>query len=103
MKKSLKGNNGDKRKTPKQRPTPSEIKKILNESLAEHLSTVCRKTESEINAANITLEEFLKTFMVIGYTFDGEPTLIVNAKTQLDADALSTAFTKFFVNNIQNG
>ena len=92
-----------KSKVQKQKLSSKEINKILNDSLALYLQNFCRETEDATNAVNSTLEEFYQTFMVIGYGFDGEPTIIVNAKTQIDADALSTAFSKFFLSNIQNG
>jgi hypothetical protein len=94
-------------KSPKQskrskKKSDVQIKNILTEALGEYLQAHCRKTHDDSNAINATIEEFLRTFLVIGYTFEGEPTIIINAKTQLDADALSSAFTKFFINNVNN-
>lgn len=103
MKKGPDGNAPKKPKTSKRGIPSSEIKKILAESLNTYLQNFSRETENTTDAVNATLEEFYKTFMVIGYDFDGEPTIIINAKSQIDADALSTAFSRFFVNNIQNG
>lgn len=102
MKKDPNGSSPKKPKTQKKAVTSGEIKKLINDSLALYLQNFCRETEDATHAVNSTLEEFYKTFMLIGYGFDGEPTIIINAKTQLDADALSTAFSKFFLTNIQN-
>jgi hypothetical protein len=35
--------------------------------------------------------------VLLGYDLNGSPVTIVNTKTQQDADALSTAVTRFFM------
>lgn len=102
MKKGSDGNASKKPKSNKKAIPSTEIKKIITESLNTYLQNFSRETENTTDAVNSTLEEFYKTFMVIGYDFDGEPTIIINAKSQIDADALSTAFSRFFINNVQN-
>jgi len=48
------------------------------------------------------MEEFLRSFIVIGYNMNNEPIVITNAKSQLDADALYTSLGRLFY-SINNG
>ena len=76
-----------------------DLRNILRDAL---LSTSKEKLKTnsqlEIEAMVATMEEFLKAFIVIGYDFSEEPVFIVNAKSQLDADALSSSLTRIFLN-----
>ena len=75
------------------------FKQALKEALKKHIEIAKKKPISDTDALNATVEEFLSTFMVIGYDFDGEPLVLINAKSQKDADSLSTAFGRFFMNS----
>ena len=46
-----------------------------------------------------TLEEFMKCFIVLGYDMNGNPINLVHANNQQDADSLSTAVNRFFMQN----
>jgi len=96
----------DKKPTPKKIPkkqadskgiTSQQLQQLLKEALAESIDIRNRKTADNINAINGTLEEFLQTFLILGYDLDGNPVTLINTKTPQDADALSTAVTRFFM------
>ncbi len=89
-------------KKSKKKATPSSIdsyqlQKLLKEALQEYAEERTIKHLDNANAISGTLEEFLQTFVLLGYDLNGAPITIVNTKTQQDADALSTAVTRFFM------
>lgn len=43
------------------------------------------------------LSEFLTSYMLIGYDFEGTPIRIVSAKTGMDADALAQAVQRYIM------
>ena len=83
--------------------TSDQLQQILKEALMSHAETHTRKTADLCSSITATLEEFLQTFVVLGYDLDGMPITIVNTKTQQEADALSTAVTRFFMKHNDPG
>lgn len=69
---------------------------LIKEVIMRQLKVEKEKKNLEIESLNSVVEEFLKTFIIIGYDLDSRPVMLFNAKTQLDADALSTALSKVF-------
>ena len=60
------------------------------------------KTEAELEAMVATCEEFMKSFVILGYDFNGnmvEP--IVVAHSQQEADSLGAYLNKFISSQIQ--
>ena len=49
------------------------------------------------------IEEFLASFIILGYSLDGLPVQIISAHSQQEADSLTTLVNKFLSNNISNG
>ena len=89
-------------KKPKKKVTQSSIdsdqlQRLLKEALQEYAEERTMKHLDNANASSGTLDEFLQTFVLLGYDLNGTPVTIVNTKTQQDADALSTAVTRFFM------
>ena len=89
-------------KKPRKKATPSSIdsdqlQQLLKEALQEYAEERIIKHLDNTNAISGTLEEFLQTFVLLGYDLNGAPITIVHTKTQQDADALSTAVTRFFM------
>lgn len=81
-----------------------ELRNILKDALlSSSRDKLKTNSQLEIEAMVATMEEFLRTFIVIGYDFSEEPVFIINAKSQLDADALSSALTRIFLNNGGSG
>lgn len=48
-----------------------------------------------------TIQEFLNSFIVLGYNFDGEPITHIFAHNQQEADSLATLVNKVFIHNAQ--
>ncbi len=76
-----------------------QIKQLLKEALQSDLLERSRKSIDNKVAISSTLEEFMKCFIVLGYDMNGNPINLVHANSQQDADSLSTAVNKFFVQN----
>ena len=94
-----------KRKVPKsvnkEDYTSDQIRKLLKEALLDNLAEARKQSNMEIDAMVSTMEEFLRSFILIGYNIKNEPITITHAKSQLDADALYTALARLFttINN----
>ncbi len=73
-----------------------QIKKMLRDALIKNLDEASRQNEIEIDALIATMEEFLRSFILIGYNLNSEPVVITNARSQIDADALNTALSRLF-------
>lgn len=73
-----------------------QIKKMLRDALIKNLDDASRQNEIEIDALIATMEEFLRSFILIGYNLNSEPVVITNARSQIDADALNTALSRLF-------
>lgn len=74
-----------------------QIKRLLKEALIDNLNESKKRSNVEIDAMVSTMEEFLRSFILIGYNIKSEPITITHAKSQLDADALYTALTRLFL------
>lgn len=71
---------------------------IITASIRAHLEQY--KERKRINQDNIEivtsiLEEYLDTFLIIGYNYDGEMISYPHAKTQAQHDALNTGIFRF--------
>lgn len=77
--------------------TSDQIKKLLKETLIENLMENKKRSNLEIDAMVATMEEFLRSFILIGYSLKNEPIVVTHAKTQLDADALHTSLYRLFM------
>jgi len=73
-----------------------QIQKLLKEALIKNMKEKHKESELEVDALISTMEEFLRSFIVIGYSMNNEPIVVTNAKSQLDADALYTALSRLF-------
>jgi len=73
-----------------------QIKRLLKEALMDNMIDHKKRTNLEIDAMISTMEEFLRSFILIGYNIKNEPITITHAKSQLDADALYTALSRLF-------
>lgn len=85
-------------------PMSSEqIRKLLKEVMLEGMYESKKRSDLEIDAIIATMEEFLRSFIIIGYNLKNEPLVITNAKSQLDADGLYTSLTRLFLSVHNNG
>lgn len=80
-----------------------QIRKLLKEVMIEGMTESKKRSDMEIDAIVATMEEFLRSFIIIGYSMKNEPLIITNAKSQLDADALYTSLTRLFFSINSNG
>ncbi len=72
------------------------IRSALESHLVEYNK---RKHAKKRNVDQITgiVEEYLGSFVLLGYNYEGEPVTIVSATTQQHSDSLSTLLQKFMV------
>lgn len=73
--------------------------KALQNFLTNKLNERVEK-KKDIDALVNTIQEFLNSFIVLGYNFEGEPVHFISAHNQQEADSLATLVNKFFINNI---
>ena len=76
------------------------VRAALETHLMEYAS---KRTEQKLNLEELTciIEEFMDSFILLGYNYDGEPLTLVSASTQQQADSLSTLLQKFIVTSGQ--
>ena len=90
-----------KKRTPKRTPKRTKDEDILKMStMAAYLGKM--QDDMVRDRRNITtmcalMEEYLSCYIVIGYTIDGKPVSITNAKEPKDYDSLSTALQRFLI------
>jgi len=79
--------------------TNSQLDQALKDMLMEHANKK-NLTKKNIQLLHSFIEEYLSTFIILGYTYDGDPVTLVSALNQRDADSLSTFLQKFIMKNI---
>ena len=72
--------------------TSKSIQKFLANTLHDRNSK-----KKDIDALVHTVQEFLNSFIVLGYTVDGDPVHIISAHNQQEADSLATLVNKTFI------
>ena len=78
--------------------------KVINSLIKETLQAVVQENHAKLykedcaHAVIAVLAEFLQSYILIGYDFDGTPIRIVNAHNGMEADALNSALQKFIIN-----
>lgn len=71
------------------------LKKIVTEKISK------RQTDDEIEAMVSVCSEFMRSFIIMGYDFQGNAiNPIFYAKTDIDADALGQYMQKFFISQM---
>ena len=77
----------------------------LQESIHKHLMEYASKKKLEektVDDLTQVLEEYLSTFLILGYNYKGEPVQIVSVDNQQNADALGTAIHRFLTQTNRN-
>ena len=59
-------------------------------------------THADVQHLSIIAEEYLKTFMILGYDLNGEKVIIMNAKTLHDHDALVEHLRSTFISVVNS-
>jgi hypothetical protein len=83
--------------------TSDQIRRLLKEVMVESAYETKLRSNTEVEALVSTMEEFLRSFIVIGYNMKSEPIVITSAKSQLDADALYTSLARLFLSINHSG
>lgn len=73
----------------------SALVAFLKEKLEEK-----NNSRKNYDALISVVEEFLNSFILLGYTFEGQPLQYICAHNQQQADSLATLVNKFFQNAI---
>lgn len=79
-------------------PTDEDTKRLLRGALASFLKDqIDEKNDSKKNIEALigVVEEFLNSFIILGYTMDGVPVQYICAHNQQQADSLATLVNKF--------
>jgi hypothetical protein len=94
-----------KTKEPAKAITNAHIERLLKEAILKNFEEKAERKDLEVDSMISVMEEFMRSFIVIGYDLDNNPLVITNARTQVDADALQTALARLFfsVNNGNGG
>ena len=83
-----------------------EDKEVLRQamlaSLQENIVNHENGIKKDLKNLSSQVEEYLTSFIILGYTFDGEPVQCISAHNQLEADSLVTLINKFFHSHIEN-
>ena len=109
----------NKKETKKQEQTPPSptppvaldqpdplVMKVIRDALLINITNTDpqlrrRQTVNELDAMVGTCQEFLQSFVILGYNFDGQPIPpIVIAHNQQEADALGSYLSKFIQSTI---
>jgi len=83
-------------------PERAQIEELLESAMREYVfkqATFIKSREDLVNRLSGYISEYLGPFMLIGYDVKGQPVNIIQASSQLEADAISTAINKFIFNN----
>ena len=71
------------------------IRQAMTAALQEKLASE-KGIKKDLHSLTTVVEEFLKSFIILGYTFDGTPIHCVSAHNQQEADSLITLINKYF-------
>lgn len=79
-----------------------EVQDAFNRLIKEEI-TAKRKTINNIKSLESLLNQYLNSFILIGYSQDKKEFVsLVNAKNEQQSDSLSAALNKFILNNSNN-
>lgn len=82
------------------------IAQVIKDALAIHLSNkdIPDRSVDEIEAMIMTCQEFMRSFIIIGYDLEGNPVSpLIHANNQQEVDALGAYISKFingYFNNL---
>lgn len=78
------------------------LRKAMISSLQENIVNHENGIKKDLQNLSSQVEEYLTSFIILGYTFDGEPVQCISAHNQQEADSLVTLINKFFHNHVDN-
>ena len=77
--------------------THKALVSFLREQISEQ--TIQRK---DIEVLTAQILEFLNSFILIGYNFEGKPVTLISAHNQQEADSLGALLNKFLINSAED-
>jgi hypothetical protein len=80
----------------------ADIKELTQKALTTILQNqLSNKSEGRKNTESLAavIEEFLTSYIILGYSLDGTPIHIISAHNQQEADSLTTLVNKFINHN----
>lgn len=78
------------------------LRKAMISSLQESLDSRQSGIKKDLQNLSSQVEEYLSSFIILGYTFNGEPIHCISAHNQQEADSLVTLINKFFHSHIND-
>lgn len=91
----------DEEKPSRKRKRPKDKKyDMIKSALETHLVEYARKKHTQKRDTELlkgTIEEYLSSFVLLGYNYDGDPVQLVSASTQQQSDSLGTLLQKFII------
>ena len=77
----------------------ADTQELLRSALASYMKEqINEKKTSQANVEALlgVVQEFLNSFIILGYTFDGTPVQYICAQNQQQADSLATLLNRMF-------
>jgi hypothetical protein len=84
----------------------ADIANSMQQTMALFFQEKLKNRDSKrknIESLSSVIEEFLASYVILGYTLDGTPVHIVSAHNQQEADSLTVLFNKFIHNCLTSG
>ena len=75
---------------------------IIRAALESHLVEYAKRKQDQkrnVEQLSTVIEEYLSSFVLLGYNYDGDPVTLVSASTQQQSDSLSTLIQKFIISS----
>jgi len=79
-----------------------EVKELTHNALVSFLREQLKEkanNKQDLDVLNSQILEYLNSFILLGYNFNGEPISMISAHNQQEADSLGTLVNKFIFNN----
>lgn len=97
---SLSGFEDVEKPTRKRKKARDKNYDMIKSALETHLVEYARKKHTQKRDTELlknTIEEYLSSFVLLGYNYDGDPVQLVSASTQQQSDSLGTLLQKFII------
>jgi len=79
-----------------------EVKELTHNALVSFVRDQLKEranNKQDLDVLNSQILEYLNSFILLGYNFNGEPISMISAHNQQEADSLGTLVNKFIFNN----
>jgi hypothetical protein len=79
-----------------------EVKELTHNALVSFIREQLKErvnNKQDLDVLNSQILEYLNSFILLGYNFNGEPVSMISAHNQQEADSLGTLVNKFIFDN----